>query len=176
MQETTQGPPKTKQFDAAAITRPIPALHRYYVIVSLCSLFLFPIVYIPLLLRYKTMRYRFDDDGVSMSYGYFFRKEVYLTYRRVQDIHLTRNVIERWLGLAKVPIQTASGTSGATMKIEGVEDPEALRDYLYERMRGARAEGDAEESGKGEEDEVTNLLREIRDALREVRSPGGRDS
>ena len=51
-------------------------------------------------------------------------REVYLTYRRVQDIHVTRNLIERWMGLAKLPIQTASGTSGATMTIEGIRNPE----------------------------------------------------
>jgi putative membrane protein len=62
-------------FDATAIARPVPALHRYYLIVSAFSLLLFPVIYIPLLIRYQTMRYRFDDAGVSMSWGYFFRKE-----------------------------------------------------------------------------------------------------
>ncbi len=153
-------------FDATAITRPSGTLHRYYLIVSLLSLIAFPFVYIPLLIRFKTMRYRFDDTGVSMSWGYFFRKEVYLTYRRLQDIHVTRNLIERWLGLAKVPIQTASGATGATMKIEGMTDPEGLRDFLYQRMRGARAKDEPGSLEGGENDEVTKLLEEILDALR----------
>ncbi len=157
---------KPTAFDATKITRPIPALHRYYLVCAVCSLVAFPIVYIPLLIRYKTMRYRFDDTGVSMTWGYFFRKEVHLTHRRVQDIHVTRNIIERWLGLAKVPIQTASGTTGATMKIEGIADAEGLRDYLYERMRGARAMENEPSIGESEDDEITLLLRDIRDALR----------
>ncbi|MFG0256372.1 MAG: PH domain-containing protein [Phycisphaerales bacterium JB043] len=118
------------------------------------------------------MRYRFDDTGVSMSWGYFFHKEVRLSYRRLQDIHMTRNLLERWLGLAKVPIQTASGASGATMRIEGMSDPEGLRDFLYERMRGARNQEEAGPDQEEEHNEITSLLLEIRDELRTRRSTG----
>ena len=163
-------------FDATTITRPIPALHRYYLVISIFSLILFPFVYVRFLIRYKTMRYSFDDTGVSMSWGYFFRHEVYLTYRRLQDIHVTRNIVERWMGLAKVPIQTASGTSGATMKIEGVGDPEGLRDFLYERMRGARAYDHVGSDDEDSNDNITSLLVQIRDAIREDRVAKGGDS
>ena len=152
--------------DPRQIRRPDPSLLTYYVIVSLATLPAFPFVFLPLFIRYKTLRYRFDDQGVSMKWGLLFHREVYLTYRRLQDIHVTRNLIERWMGLAKVPIQTASGTSGATMKIEGIRHPEPLRDFLYERMRGARGEGEQLPSASAD-DEALRLLREIRDALRE---------
>lgn len=152
-----------RDFDATAITRPDDSLLTYYIIISLAALVAFPIVFMPLFIRFKTMRYRFDADGVSMRWGFFFRREVYLTYRRVQDIHVTRNIVERWMGLAKVPIQTASGTSGATMEIEGIRHPEPLRDYLYERMRGARG---LDQESASPADEALVLLREIRDELR----------
>ena len=154
-------------FDATKITRPDDSLLTYYIIVSLAAVVFFPIVFAPHFIRFKTMRYRFDDEGVSMRWGFFFRREVYLTYRRVQDIHVTRNLIERWMGLAKVPIQTASGTSGATMTIEGIRNPEPLRDYLYERMRGARGLDRERAETARPADEALTLLREIRDALRE---------
>jgi putative membrane protein len=161
------GPPG---FDPRSITRPHESLLTYYILVSLATLVGFPFVIMPLLIRYKTLRYRFDDEGVSMSWGLLFHKEIYLTYRRLQDIHVTRNLLERWMGLAKVPIQTASGTSGATMTIEGIRHPEPLRDFLYQRMRGAR--GETETPGKPDKpptDEALELLREIRDTLRERR-------
>ena len=41
--------------------------------------------------------------------GHSLRREIHLTYRRIQDIHVTRNLFHRWLGLATVGIQTASG-------------------------------------------------------------------
>ena len=154
--------------DPRKITRPHESLLTYYIIVSLASTVAFPFVIIPLFIRYKTLRYRFDDEGVSMSWGLLFHKEVHLTYRRLQDIHVTRNILERWMGLAKVPIQTASGTSGATMKIEGIRHPEPLRDFLYERMRGARGETDERREGHAQApaEEALELLREIRDTLR----------
>jgi putative membrane protein len=95
--------------DPRTIKRPDDSLLTYYLLVSLCTLFAFPIVFIPLYVRFRTLRYEFDDDGVKMSWGLLFHREVYLTYRRIQDIHVNRNIVERWMGLAKVPIQTASG-------------------------------------------------------------------
>ncbi|MEX1257736.1 MAG: PH domain-containing protein [Gemmatimonadota bacterium] len=156
--------------DPRAITRPDDSLLTYYVLVSLCALIAFPVVFIPLFIRFKTLRYEFDDEGVKMSWGFFFRREVYLTYRRIQDIHVNRNLLERWMGLAKVPIQTASGTSGPTMKIEGIRNPEPLRDFLYERMKGAREDEGVRSPGTSGEDEALAILREIRDALRALSS------
>ena len=124
--------------DPRSITRPDPALRRYYFITSLFGGPFFPVIYLPLWFKYRTLRYRFDDDGVSMSWGQFFQKETYLTYRRIQDIQVTRGLIQRRLGLADLQLQTASGGSGAEMKIEGVCNPDRLRDFLYERMRGAQ--------------------------------------
>lgn len=163
----------SSRFDPATITRPDPVLLQYYVVVSLLALVAFPVVLLPLFFKYHTLKYHFDESGVSMSWGILFRREVHLTYRRIQDIHLNRNLIQRWLGLATVEIQTASGSSGPEMSIEGVLEAERLRDYLYAEMRGAKGEA-AGDSGTGggpdaaaPEDEALVLLREIRDALRQ---------
>jgi putative membrane protein len=91
--------------------------------------------------RFRTLRYTFDPDGVSMRWGILFRREVSLTFARIQDIHLVSNVVERWLGLGRVQIQTASGNAAAEMTIEGLPDYEQVRDELYARMRGARGAG-----------------------------------
>jgi len=88
--------------------------------------------------RYHTLRYRFDADGMSVRWGILFRREVSLNYARIQDIHLVSNLIERWLGLGRVQIQTASGNAAAELTIEGLRDFEQVRDQLYARMRGAR--------------------------------------
>jgi putative membrane protein len=159
--------------DPRAITRPDDALLTYYILVSLSALFAFPFVFIPLYVRFRTLRYEFDDEGVKMSWGLLFHREIYLTYRRIQDIHVNRNIVERWMGLAKVPIQTASGSSGPTMKIEGIRNPEPLRDFLYERMRGAKEEAaDGASEGNALADEALSLLTEIRDELRQIRTAG----
>jgi len=124
--------------DAAifAISRPHPKLQTLYIIHSLLS---GPglLVALPLLLfRYHTLRYRFDSDGISMEWGLLFKRQITLSYSRIQDIHLESGIIQRWLGLADIQIQTASGSSDAEMVIEGLLEYEAIRDFLYSKMRG----------------------------------------
>lgn len=164
-------------FDPAAVSRPDPVLLKYYLIVSLFTGPLFPFVFLPLYFKYHTMKYRLDNDGISMSWGIMFRKEIHLTYRRIQDIHLTRNFVQRWLGLATVAVQTASGKAGPEMSIEGILEAAALRDYLYLEMRGARddvSEDTTDTAADGAADPgdaALGLLREIRDLL-QTRSTG----
>lgn len=163
-------PPGQAGFDPSAVTRPAPVLLRYYLVIALFSTVAFPAVFLPLYFRYHTLRFRFDDEGISISWGILFRREVHLTYRRIQDIHLTRNILQRWMGLATVEVQTASGNASAEIKVEGVLEAEALRDFLYMKMRGAREdEEEATTPSSSEPDEVLTLLREIRDEVRGLR-------
>ena len=133
----------------------------------------------PLFFKYYTLRYEFDDRGVSMKWGILFRREILLTYRRIQDIHLTRNIIQRWFGLATVSLQTASGSSGAEMSIEGILEADALRDYLYGKdarcaaRNGTAIDAPSSNGHAGEQsDEALVLLREIRDSLAKVAARG----
>lgn len=176
-QQSQTGFPAAAKFDPAAITRPVPELMTYYVLVSLMTLAGFPFVILPFIFKYNTLRYSFDDKGVSMSFGWLFRKEIYLTYRRIQDIHVTRNFVQRWLGLASVAVQTASGSSGAEMTIEGITDPEGLRDFLYSKMRGAKEHHEIDGTAAtlqapvvASDDAALALLHEIRDELRALRT------
>lgn len=125
-----------------AVLRPDPALLRYYVLSSLLAgpFFVFPLI--PLYFKYRSLRYEVDGEGITMRWGVLFRREVSLTYARIQDIQLTSNFVERWLGLARIQVQTASGSASAEMTIEGVPTFEAMRDFLYSRMRGAKGEVD----------------------------------
>lgn len=122
----------------AQIERPVPQLMRLYVFQALATTLAFPVMLVVLYFRYHTMRYQFTEEGVRKSWGLIFRHEILLNYARIQDIHLRSNLIERWLGLARIDIQTASGTTGAEMTLEGLTDHEAMRDFLYSRMRGAQ--------------------------------------
>ena len=118
------------------LERPNPVLWTYYVIRAICTgpgiIAALPYLYF----RYHTLRYRFDEEGIHMKVGILFRREVNLTYARIQDIHLRSGILQRWLGLANVQIQTASGSAGPELVIEGFKQYEAIRDFLYTRMRG----------------------------------------
>lgn len=152
--------------------RPHRSLLPYYVLSSFALGPLFPLLLLPNVLRYRTLRYEFDEEGVSVRWGFFFRREISLNYRRIQDIHLTSNLLERWLGLARVQIQTAAGSSRAEMTIEGLRDFEEIRDFLYSRMRGHRepaAELSAAGAAEAGEDPLVSILRQVVDELRALR-------
>ena len=161
-----------------ALERPTRALWTYYVIRALLT---GPglVVMLPFLFfRYYTLRYRFDEEGIHMRVGILFRREVNLTYARIQDIHLRSGFIQRWLGLANLEIQTASGSANAELVIEGFKEYEAIRDFLYTRMRGYQTRLAAGQSlpavstpdaGSLGNPEAVSLLLGIRDELRRTR-------
>jgi putative membrane protein len=150
--------------DIAAIERPVPPLMTYYALRSLLGGPIFPFLLLPAWFRYRTLRYRFDDAGISMSWGILFRREIHLTYSRIQDIHLVSNVVERWLGLARIQIQTAAGSAKAEMTIEGIASFETLRDFIYARMRGHR-----DPAAAGRPDDLAAVLLEVAAELRALR-------
>ena len=163
--------------DVFSIERPAPNLFTYYVLSSFVLGPLFFILLIPLYFRYHTLRYRFDEEGISMRWGILFRREINLTYARIQDIHLRSNFVERWLKLARIEVQTASGSSGAEMTLEGILEFEAIRDYLYTRMRGSKdprgslspAASTAVGIDTASLQELSHSLREVAAELRRVR-------
>jgi uncharacterized protein len=137
-----------------AIHRPSPELMKYYVFSSLLfgPFFFVPLTY--LYFRYYTMRYEFDEEGISMRWGILFRREITLTYARIQ-------------------IQTASASAAAEMTVEGLHEFERVRDFLYSKMRGVRGTAPtaatpataAPSSGS----DLAAALREVAAELRAVR-------
>lgn len=161
-----------------ALERPDRSLLTLYLIRAVLS-GPFVVITLPLLLfRYHTLRYRFDEQGIHMRWGLLFRREVNLTYARIQDIHLRSGVVQRWLGLADLLVQTASGSAGPEMTIEGFRQFGQIRDFLYTRMRGfadsrrpdpAEAPSDTHAPALPADAELIALLSDIRDELRATR-------
>src|SRR5262245_50383009 len=114
------------------------------------------------------MRYRFDAEGIHMRWGILLRREIMLNYSRIQDIQLRSNMIERWLGLARIEIQTASGSAGSEMVLEGLLNFVAVRDFLYSRIRGAHHPADPRESHPVPES-LADILREVVTELQAIR-------
>lgn len=173
--------PRLNDSAILAIERPHARLRTYYLLTALIIPPLFPIVILPLWFRYHTLRYKFTDEGISMSWGLLFRREVIIQYARIQDIHLRSNVVERWLGLARVLVQTASGNAAAEMTLEGIPEFEAVRDFLYDRMRGVKERAPTAVASTPldttSEPELAAVLREVAAELRELRvslQPGRR--
>ncbi len=152
-----------------AITRPAPALMKYYVIASFAFMPFMPFALIYFYFRYHTMQFQFDEEGISMRWGILFRREITLTYARIQDIHLTSNLFERWLRLARIQIQTASASAAAEMTLEGLHEFELVRDFLYSKMRGVRGAAALPTAVPSPESDLASALREVANELRAIR-------
>jgi putative membrane protein len=174
----------TSNFAALPATlAPHRSLLTYYALASLLAGPAFAFVLLPLYFRFRTLRYEVDAEGITMRWGVLFRREISLTYARIQDIHLSSNVVERWLGLAKIQVQTASGSASAEMTIQGLREFEAIRDFLYGRMRGSRDHAVAAQADGAQAlspaalEELTATLREVAAEVRALRLglPGDAD-
>ena len=165
--------------DAAifALTRPDGNLLPLFIIYAVMSAVAFPFTMPYLYFRFRTLRYRFDNEGLAVSYGLLWRRESYLTYARIQDIHVTRNLFERWLGIGTVKIQTASGSANAEEEITGIRQFNEVRNFLYARMRGHKLPGATAPQSDQEQTTTEEALGAIRDELRAIRLAvkGGRD-
>ncbi len=143
-----------------AIVRPERELLWLYILTSLLGFIAAPLIFVPLFFHYETLWYRFSASGIAMGSGILFRSEQQLTYARMQDIHLSQNIVERWLGIGTVTVQTAGAGAGGNLRIVGVRDFNGIRDYLYAKMRGVRDESHGTSTDA--------LLTDIRDALRDA--------
>ena len=135
------------------------ALYAFFYLVTVAYLYA----------QYRTLRYRFDADGVTRSWGVLFRRETFLAYGRIQDAQKAQGVLERALGIGTVTIESAGATKPES--IEGLRDYELVRDFLYEKMRGGLSAAPAKTLVPGAPVAHYDLvlLASIRDEVRALR-------
>jgi len=92
---------------------------------------------------YRRFDYRLTDDTFDITSGVISRREREIPYGRIQNVDISRNVLQRALGIAALDLETAGGSSteGA---IRYVTAAEAKR--LQSEIRRRKA---ADESGAG---------------------------
>ncbi len=153
--------------EIARLERPREELLTWYVLKALATLLAFPLTMLLFYFRYHTLRYKFDEEGIHMSWGILMRHEIMLNYSRIQDIQLHSNVVERWLGLTRIEVQTAAGAADSEMTLEGLPNPETMRDFLYSRMRGAHT--GAPDAANAAPEPLQAVLLEVAAELRSIR-------
>ena len=84
-------------------------------------------------IRYRYWRYGMGDDTLILEYGVWTRRQSITPYFRVQNVDISQGPLERWLGLKRLTIKTASAFTDAT--IPGLDAAEAdnLRLVILER-------------------------------------------
>ena len=122
---------------------------------------------------YRSLSYEIGDEQVIVRQGVLTRAVKHVPYRTVTNITVKRGLIDRWLGLGTLDIQTAgmSGTHQAEQSLAGLADADEVYDLVVgqlRRFRGGMAPTQAEAESPGSADEMLSaLLVEVR-AIREM--------
>jgi membrane protein YdbS with pleckstrin-like domain len=121
----------------------IPAPFGLISLVLLVLLISFWSFWIPL--YYTTVVYRLTDDEISWRRGVWFRRTGIVPYSRITNVDIVQGPVMRWFGISSLKIQTAgySAQAQAELSLEGIEEPEELREVIMGFVRGTRVSGDA---------------------------------
>jgi putative membrane protein len=82
--------------------------------------------------RARSYAIELGPEGVAIQHGVLRSVHETLMYGRIQDILITRSLLQRLLGLATVTLQSASGTPGVIPAL-AVADATALREVILQR-------------------------------------------
>lgn len=91
-------------------------------------------------LRYWRYRYRFDENELVVEQGWLYRQVRHISYVRIQNINITRNVLHRLAGVSGVQLESASGMEPEAV-MEAVSS--AAIEELHERVERAKARQEA---------------------------------
>ena len=90
-------------------------------------------------LHYRLFDYELDADTLDIRSGVLSRRVREIPYRRVQNVDVSRNVVQRALGVAEIRVETAGGDdTEATLRYVGIEEARRLQDELGRRGQGER--------------------------------------
>ncbi len=94
--------------------------------------FVFGMSILGTLFRYFTLRYRLDGTDLVVSEGFIFRRVRSVPIHRIQNMDLVQSPIHRFLGVAEVNIETASGNEPeATLRVLTQQQITDLRTALF---------------------------------------------
>jgi uncharacterized membrane protein YdbT with pleckstrin-like domain len=138
-----------------------------------------PITYFLQRLNYEMRWYIVTDRSLRIRSGVVWLQEITMTFANIQGIRVNANPIERLLGLANVEVRSAGGgesgahgkpSSGHVGKFAGVDNAEAIRDLLVERLREYRDSGLGEKSVEVREPLSLSAAREVLQETRALRN------
>ncbi len=122
---------------------------------------------------YKTIEYHPTKDEVTWKRGVWFQKTGVVSYNRITNVDISQGPLQRIANISSLKIQTAgySAQSGASaeLKIFGVEDPEQIKNFIMDKVRGRKPISvETYETGDGtSESRIIEELVKIRKILEE---------
>lgn len=138
-----------------------------------------PITYFLQRLNYEMRWYIVTNRSLRIRSGVVWLQEITMTFANIQEIRVHANPIERLLGLANVEVRSAGGgdstahgqsSSGHVGEFVGVDNAEAIRDLLVERLRVYRDSGLGEKTMETREPLSVSAAREVLQEAKALRN------
>jgi putative membrane protein len=96
------------------------------------------------LVYYQRFEYELTEDTLDISSGVVSRRNREIPVRRVQNVDISRNVVQRLVGIAQIDLETAGGSSTeASLKYVSFDEAKRLQSEIARLKRGNVSE-DAE--------------------------------
>lgn len=143
------------------------------------------VAYVAIHLRYDTMWYVMSDRSLRCRRGIWWILEHTITFENVQNVYVTRGPLQQYFGISEIVVETAGASEeghnqfavGNKAIMEGIDNPEEIRELIMDRVRASKGAGLGEEAhqprGTGWTAEHNDVLREIL-ALSGAKSAGDR--
>lgn len=138
------------------------------------------IAYIAIHLRYDTMWYVITDRSLRTRRGVWVIAEHTITFENVQNVYIRRGPIQQLFGISSIVVETAGAAEGESANaftvgnkaiMEGIGNPEEIRDLIMERVRATKSAGLGDEMSDSPSRwsaRHLQILREIRDEMRRL--------
>jgi putative membrane protein len=111
-------------------------------------------------IRYISLRYRFDVDEMVIRQGLVFRNERHIPFQRIQNIDLVQNVFHRVLDVAEVRLETAGGVEPeAVLRVLSTSAVDFMRTRVFTDRADTLA---AEATSAGDAGGAEALGRDVR--------------
>lgn len=93
-------------------------------------------------MTYVNITYLVKDEALIINRGILFKQSQTIPFNRVQNVDIYRGPIERRIGIATINVQTA-GWGGSILRgrLQGIDNPELLRDIILKRVVRAKNNG-----------------------------------
>lgn len=117
---------------------------------------------------YRRFDYQLTDDGLEIASGVVSRRNREIPLRRIQNVDISRNLIQRALDIAVLDLETAGGgQTEASLRFVGYDEAKRLQSEIQRLKRGATdADTDAEATGaEATGTEATEIPEEDREDL-----------
>ncbi len=124
----------------------------------LCCIITIPLMPIAAILIYiwsiayvRSYHFQFTEDRIIVTRGVISKRTAHIPYEKIQNLVIGQSMIERLAGVYSISVETAGApvrTSGLAFysdaSIQGLLDPEPLKDFIYWMVKRKTESGDTD--------------------------------